>query len=570
MALKLVKATAEQDAALKDAHVGWPGGGDGTGGDDGCFDGLGRRIIRHDAGQLPRVLDELGVALSEFCREGGNLFRWGVGLSRVYVAVEDYVDGHKVKRQAGAVTLVSVGAPHLCELAGRAASHEKYDGRAEKYKACDCPPKVAEAFLARGFWPELPLLNGFVECPTLTLDGRVLDVPGYDAATGLFAAWSDLPGYVSPPRAPSLRDAADAADELAKAIDTFPFVSPADISAALAGMILAVCRRSLPSAPMLAITAPTPGTGKSLLADTISLLATGRRASVMSLGHDDNEAEKRIDGILLAGDPILNIDNVERPLGGDLLNQILSQPVKKVRPLGGSGIVDVPTCAIIAATGNNLSIDGDLKRRVTMIRLDAKLERPELRSFDGEPHLDRIARMRGKLVTAALTIPMAYLAAGSPKNDAPALGGFEDWDRICRQPLRWLGLADPLEASSQLRAEDPDLEALLALLTAWFDLFEGSARSAADVIREGMAGGEGMDPSVLTHPELREALLLVSGGRQPTARSLGSWLRRRKGRVVGGKRFVMLPQDRNGISRWQVVTGEAGLAVDDLVEDIPM
>jgi hypothetical protein len=77
-------------------------------------------------------------------------------------------------------------------------------------------------------------------------------------------------------------------------------------------------------------------------------------------------------------------------------------------------------------------------------------------------------------------------------------------------------------------------------------------------------------PSVLTHPELREALLLVSGGRQPTARSLGSWLRRRKGRVVGGKRFVMLPQDRNGISRWQVVTGEAGLAVDDLVEDIPM
>jgi putative DNA primase/helicase len=566
MALKLIKAAPEQDAAFKDAHLdGGPGDGD-----SGCFGPDGRRIIQHDAGQLPRILDELGAALGEFCRDGGNLFRWGAGLSRVYVAAEDSEDGHKIKRHAGAVSLVAVGAPHLCELAGRAASHEKYDGRAEKYKACDCPAKTAEAYMARGFWPEIPLLNGFVECPTLTLDGRVLDVPGYDAATGLFAAWSDLPGFVSPPRAPSLRDAADAADELAKAIDTFPFVSPADISAALAGMILAVCRRSLPSAPMLAITAPTPGTGKSLLADTISLLATGRRASVMSLGHDDNEAEKRIDGILLAGDPILNIDNVERPLGGDLLNQILSQPVKKVRPLGGSGIVDVPTCAIIAATGNNLSIDGDLKRRVTMIRLDAKLERPELRAFDGEPHLDRIARLRGKLVAAALTIPLAYMAAGSPKSDAPALGGFEDWDRICRQPLRWIGLADPLEASSQLRAEDPDLEALLALLTAWFDLYEGSARSAADIIREGMAVGEGMDIGAPTRPELREALLLVSGGRQPTSRSLGSWLRRRKGRVVGGKRFVMLPQDRNGIARWQVATGEAGLAVDDLVEDIDM
>lgn len=570
MALKLVKAQPEQKAAFKDAHVGGTGGGGGTGGDDGCFDSLGRRIIRHDAGQLPRVLDELGAALGEFCREGGNLFRWGTGLSRVYVAADDYEDGHKVKRVSGAVSLVTVGAPHLTELAGRAASHEKYDGRAEKYKACDCPKGAAEAYLARGNWPQIPLLNGFVECPTLTLDGRVLDVPGYDAESGLFAAWSNLPGYVSPPRAPSLRDAADAADELAKAIDTFPFVSPADVSAAMAGMILSVCRRSLPSAPMLAVTAPTPGTGKSLLADTISLMATGRRASVMSLGHDDNESEKRIAGVLMAGDSILNIDNVDRPLGGDILNQILSQPVAKIRPLGGSGVVDVPTCAIIAATGNNLSIDGDLKRRVTMIRLDAKLERPELRVFDGEPHLDRIARLRGKLVTAALTIPLAYLAAGAPKSDAPALGGFEDWDRICRQPLRWLGLADPLEASSQLRAEDPELEALLALLTAWFDLYEGSARSAAEIIREGMAVGEGMDVGAPTRPELRDALLLVSGGRQPTSRSLGAWLRRRKGRVVGGKRFVMLPQDRNGIARWQVATGEAGLAVDDLIEDIPM
>lgn len=546
MGLKLVPAAPEQAAAY-----------DAAGGAGG-FDADGLRIIQHDPGKLPQVLDAIGSALSEFCAGGGNLFRWGAGLSRVYVLAED-VEDRKVTRWAGSVTLHPVGAAHLTELAGRAASHEKYDARSEKYKVIDCPPKACEAYLARGSWPEIPPLAGFVECPSITLEGRVIDVPGYDADSHLFAAWSSIPGFVSPPRTPNQREAADAADVLAKAVASFPFVSPADQSAALAGMILAVCRRSLPSAPMLAITAPTPGTGKSLLADTISLLATGRRASVMSLGHDDNEAEKRIDGILLAGDPVLNIDNVDRPLGGDLLNQILSQPVKKVRPLGGSGIVDVPTCAIISATGNNLSIDGDLKRRVTMIRLDAKLERPELRSFDGEPHLERIARTRGHLITAALTIPMAYLAAGAPPG-APALGGFEDWDRLCRQSLCWLGLADPLEASSQLRAEDPDLEALLALLTAWHDLYAGSSMSAADVIREGMAGGEGFDSGAPTRPELREALLLISGGRQPTARSLGSWLRRRKGRVVGGLRFVLLAQDRNGISRWQVATGEAGLS----------
>lgn len=556
MGLKLVKEAPEQRAALESVSSG----------DGGHFDFNGKRIIQHDAGQLPRILDEIGAALSEFCAGGGNLFRWGAGLSRVYVLAEDEASGRdgrtQLMRWAGSVTLHPVDVAHLRELVGRAAAHEKYDGRAEKYKPCDCPEPAAKAYMARGSWPEIPPLSGFVECPTMTLDGRVLDAPGYDAETGLFAAWSSIPGYVSPPRTPSRRDAADAAETLAKTVATFPFVSPADQSAALAGMILAVCRRSLPSAPMLCVTAPTPGTGKTLLTDTISILATGRRASVMAMGHDEAEADKRLAGVLMAGDAMVNIDNVERPLGGDLLCQVLSQPVLKTRPLGASSMVDVPTHAIMAATGNNLSVQGDLKRRVTMIRMDAKLERPELRAFDGEPHLERVLRLRGHLIQAALTIPLAYLAAGAPDVGTTPLGGFEDWDRLVRRPLVWLGLSDPLDTNAQLRAEDPDLEATLALLTAWFDLFAGSAMTAADVIREGMASGEGFDTSAATNPELREALMLISNGRQPTARSLGNWLRARKDRVVAGKRFVVLPQDRNGVARWMVATGEAGISAE--------
>ena len=549
MALKLVPASAEQKAALAEV-----GSGEGAGG--GHFRADGRRVIQHDPGRLPQVLDEIGSALAEFCAEGGNLFRWGSGLSRVYVLSESS-DG-PVKRWAGAVTIHPVEAAHLRELAGRAAIHERFDGRAEKYKVCDCPDTAAKAYLSRGCWPEIPPLNGFVEAPTLTLDGRVLDAPGYDSASGLFLAYASIPGYRPPPLAPTMQQAAEAADVLAKTIETFPFVSPADVSAALSGMILAVLRRSLPAAPMLAVTAPTPGTGKTLLTDTISLLATGRRASVMSVGHDEIEADKRLAGALLAGDAMLNLDNVERPLGGDLLCQVLSQPVLKTRPLGGSAMVDVPTCAIIAATGNNLSIQGDLKRRVTMIRMDAKLERPELRAFDGEPHLDKILRLRGELIRAALTIPLAYLAAGAPKLRPPPLGGFEDWDRLARRPLLWLGLADPLEASTLLRDQDPDLETTRAVLMAWQGVFAGDAVSAADVVREGMALGEGMDMSNPTHPELREALLMVSGGRQPTSQKLGYWLRAHKDRIVDGMRIALMPADRNGISRWQVVMGEAG------------
>jgi putative DNA primase/helicase len=128
---------------------------------------------------------------------------------------------------------------------------------------------------------------------------------------------------------------------------------------------------------LFAITAPSPGTGKTLLCETLAIVATDRRASVMSLGHDDAEFEKRLGGVLLAGDAVISIDNIERALRGDLLCQIATQQFVRLRPLGGSGMLNVPTHALLVATGNNLAIIGDLKRRVLMVRLDAHTERPE-------------------------------------------------------------------------------------------------------------------------------------------------------------------------------------------------
>jgi hypothetical protein len=173
--MKLVPGTGDQNKAFQ-----------AESGEDGLFDSEGRRVIRHDPGHLPEVLDQMGAALGEFCALGGNLFRWGSGLARVYVTQAD--DSGPVKRWAGAVAVHPVEVAHLRELAGRAASHERYDGRAEKYKACDCPEPAAKAYLSRGAWPDIPLLNGFIECPTITLDGRLIEMPGYDSGSGLFAA----------------------------------------------------------------------------------------------------------------------------------------------------------------------------------------------------------------------------------------------------------------------------------------------------------------------------------------------------------------------------------------------
>lgn len=525
MPLELVSSSPEQTAAF--------------------FNSEGTRVIRHDGGKLHEILDQFGLALKEL---NADLFTYAGRLVRVYPAPGGNSGG--IHRPKGTLIVHPVDAAHLSELGTRAAVHERYDARSEKNKIIDCPRRVADAYLARGHWPEIPALTGFVEAPTIDMDGRLLNLSGYDKETGLFLAFESIEGFEPAPVNPSKSAAAGYADMLLEIIQSFPCVDDADRAAMLAGIITALVRRSLPSAPMLAITAPTPGTGKTMLAETPSVIATGRRASVLSLGHDDAEAEKRLGGVLLAGDACILLDNIERPLGGDLLCQVTTQPSVRLRPLGTSGVVSVPTHALLLATGNNLSIVGDLKRRVMLVRLDAQVERPEQRTFTRN-HLDEVYANRGELIRAALSIPMAYLQAGAPAIDGlTPLGGFEQWDRMVRRPLVWLGLPDPLRPSETLRDDDPELAAMRALFAAWRELFKDKAVTVAEVVEAGMDRGPMSGSPV--NADLFDSLQ-VACAEKPNARRLGNWLRQRHNRIVDGMQLVRAGMDGHAkVAKWKV------------------
>lgn len=508
------------------------------------FDAGGKRRIRHDPGKLPEILDQIGLALAE---QAQNLFVYSGRLVRVYPATETASGG--VHRPRGALVLHPVDAAHLTELATAAALHERYDARSEGYRRIDCPRRVAEAYLARGNWPELRPLAGFVEAPTVTLDGRLIHEPGYDTESGLFLALAAMPGWTPPAARPTRADAQAALEVLLEVFKFFPFVAEEDRSAVLAGVLTSLLRRVLPAAPLLAVTAPSPGTGKTLIVESFAIIATGRRASVLSLGHDDSEAEKRLAGVLLAGDAVIALDNLERPLKGDLLCQVTTQQFVRLRPLGASGMLSVPTHALLAATGNNLLIVGDLKRRTVLIRLDAGVERPEQRRFSRD-HLQEVLDRRGELIHAALTITAAYIAAGSPAVDGiHPLGGFEHWDRMVRRPLIWLGMDDPLKASEGLREQDPDLECARLLLSAWHAAFGDEPRTAAEVVELGTE----FQPHAQRYAfaDLREALQLACS-EKPNARRLGYWLRRHKDRIVDGLQLKQAGLDATKAARWTV------------------
>lgn len=509
----------------------------------------GKPVIRHKNGFLPEILNSVGTALG--LAQELNIFVHAGRQVRVH-EMQGRVNG--VHRHDGALILHPLEASHLVELVGRAADHVKWDGRAHDWVPCDCPRRVADAYIARGHWPELPSLAGFVEAPTLDAAGRLIDKPGYDEASGLYLALNDLTleGYKPPLGIPTIDDAMRALTELSELVSTFPFVDASDKSAILAAIITALVRRILPSAPMFAVTAPMPGTGKTLLADTAAIIATGRRASVLSLGHDDAEAEKRLGGVLLAGDAVIMLDNIERPLGGDLLCQVTTQSSVRLRPLGVSSVISVPTHSLMLATGNNLAVVGDLKRRVVLVRMDAKTERPEQRPIERD-HVATVMARRGELIRAALTIPMAYLAAGAPTIDGHTpFGSFEEWDRLIRRPLLWLGYPDPLCGAEALRESDPDIEAMRALFNAWVDVPALSGpRTVSEIIDKGMeylpGGG---DPSC---PELRDALQLVCA-EKINSRRLGYWMRAHRDRIVDGMQLQRCGEEGHAkVATWKII-----------------
>jgi len=510
----------------------------------GSFNADGRRVIRHAGGKLSEIVYQVGQALAEHC---DNLFSYTGRVVCVHVAAETTSRG--VRRPGGALVVHTVAPPYLTVLATRAAIHERFDARTESFKPCDCPFRVAVAYLDQGIWPELPELSGFVEAPLITAEGRIIDRPGYDEPTGLFFCGGEIPGYTTPPAKPTRAAAAHALDTLLDLFAEFPYVTRNDLAATLAGIITALVRRILPAAPLIAITAPTSATGKTLLGETFAGICTGRRASVLSLDSDDTESEKRLVGMLLAGDIVILIDNVERGLNSVLLCQATTQTSVRVRPLGASGMVSIPTHAFICATGNNLQIRRDLKRRTVLIRLDAGQERPEQRTFKHD-HLKTVFAKRGSLIRAALTVPLAYLAAGAPEiPNLQAFGGFELWNKLVRRPLVWLGLPDPLKGSETLRESDPDLEGMRSLLGAWAEVFADKPTTAAEVTAAGMSSAMSSEHR---NPALYDALQLVCA-EKVHPRRLGYWLRSHRDKIVDGMQLKQDARDEHTkAARWKV------------------
>ncbi|MER2624862.1 MAG: hypothetical protein ABTS22_13100, partial [Accumulibacter sp.] len=338
----------------------------------------------------------------------------------------------------------------------------------------------------------------------------------------------------------------------------FPFAADHDRSAALSAILTATVRHSIKNAPMHTFNAPVMASGKSLLADVAALVATGHPATIMSYTPDGDEMRKRVLSVLMQGDLVVNLDNVEEPLANQTLCSVLTQETFTDRILGSNKTGTAPTLCCWLATGNNLVVAGDLTTRVVPCNLDPQVERPEEREFDRNLY-DWIPAHRPHLIREALTVLRAYVVAGKPKPPIKNFARFEDWSLLVRSALVWLGEPDPLAGREAIEDGDPVRVKLRALLMAWYATFKTAPAPCKEAVcRAREAEIDGENPERPRYPALREVLEEYFTDRRGeiSSNAIGYFLRQHAGRILMGARF-----DRAGSvqhrEQWRVVAVDA-------------
>jgi len=399
------------------------------------------------------------------------------------------------------------------------------------------PPQKYVAVLADSeSYAHLSALAGIARQPHLRPDGSIVAEAGFDEMTGLFGVFDARQFNI--PDMPTKEQAAAALAEIRALLAEFSFSNEHDEAAALAGILTAAIRPSLPLAPMFHIKAPQIASGKSYLSSIIAAFTSPSSPSAVAFPTSDEECQKLLLATLMAAPGCVIFDNLTSDLiPYKSLCSALTEESITGRILGISKTATVGTRTLILSSGNNVDAVKDMARRCITINLDPKVETPASRQFNGDP-LAAVRDDRAHFVSLALTVIRGWLVSGDAATHCKPLASFGQWSAWVRQSLLWLSLPDPAERVFEQLAQDPDRETLGRLLHAWHAEFG----ETPTMIREAVIRCEpGMDEILRDIAEERQ---------QINRRRLGRWISRHQGRIIDGLRFERA-SGTTSAERWQ-------------------
>ena len=336
--------------------------------------------------------------------------------------------------------------------------------------------------------PALPHLEALIRTPIFGKDGRLITASGYHPADRLWLNPDPSLAVPEVPAEPTLEQIAVARSLLLDdLLVDFPFVTAPDRAHAVAALILPFLRRMVDGAtPIHLIEAPTVGSGKGLLTNLISIVATGTTCDARTMPEHEDEVRKMLTAELISGRPIILLDNVsdKKKLDSPALASIITSPRWTDRFLGESMMVTVPNNALWLMTGNNPKFSDDMPRRCVRVRIDPRVDRPWLRATFKHTAIAEWAKQnRSALVHAVLTLVQAWIAAGRPQHDV-RLGTFESWSATLGGVLGVAGIAGFLGNLDELyESADTEGQTWREFTAVWWEVFRGDPQKVAALNR---------------------------------------------------------------------------------------
>ena len=384
-----------------------------------------------------------------------------------------------ISKSEGAWQISEAKPPRVRALASESCEFSKLSKK-NKTVGANVPDYLAAAVLSQKTWP-FPVLGGIAEIPTLRPDGSLITEVGFDKATGIYLTPYTVDVRV--PEHPTIDDAKAAVAVLIDPVCQIPFSSNAGRSVWISGILSIIARPAIDGpVPMHVIDASMRGAGKSKLVDMSSIITTGRPAPRMVYSESDEEMDKRISALGLAGDASVLIDNVIGEIGCASLDSALTSTSYRGRVLGKTEMTPyMPMKIVWWATGNGVIVKADLARRIIISRIEPLCAHPEERKdFKYQDLLWHTSQHRSSLLSAALTIIRAYFEAGCPPQNLPAMD-FNAWSSTVRSAIVWAGLADPGETVKAARAADARADAFRLMIESW-PVANGTNTTARDLV----------------------------------------------------------------------------------------
>ncbi|MCU1391091.1 MAG: hypothetical protein JWL72_4429 [Ilumatobacteraceae bacterium] len=391
-----------------------------------------------------------------------------------------------------------------------------------------------------GSAPNLRRLAGVTHTPMLRRDGTVLSAEGYDEDSG----WLYLPdaGMMPVPDLPTTQEVQSARALIDQMLEEFPFVTEHDRANYLALLFTPLLRVVVPPPyPLGLIHAHQPGSGKSYLARILRTLHGG---ALRPLPGTEEEFRKQITSILTTTTaPVVLFDNVHK-LQSAALDALLTSETWSDRRLGRTGDAVATNDRLWLATGNNVTIGGDLLRRLLWINIDPKRPNPELRTDFAIPNLPGWVRQRrGELLAALLTVLRAWVLAEQPRGPVVRSDDYADWTRATQGILMvggWLGTVGDVE-TVQKDSNDEETEWATFLAAVW-DKFGGEPWTVRQMLDS-------------VSSEFADENVLPADMNPNSTRSAGMWLKNRKGRWAGGYVLNPAPKTSDSTAQWKVGMG---------------